>query len=162
MIMRTNPKILDTRSFTPATMPTEVLQIDPSDTTVNTESQWTLNINPTVPLSNECYIVLFFPNDLAYNFEFVDADGIFLPRSLTGTLSTSDFSTETGFISAIHPAGDDRTYIKFFGCNDENSLGEQPYGSALVSSITTQRAVMDSGFFGLEIYKDEDCTQAIA
>jgi hypothetical protein len=62
-------------------MPPEALQVEPSDSTVNTQSLWTLNLNPTIALGNECYIKLYIPLDLEYKFEFVDSDGIFLPRN---------------------------------------------------------------------------------
>lgn len=62
-------------------MQSDVLQIVPADTTVNTQSVWTMFLNPTVPLGKECYIRLYLPTDLEYSFEFVTAGGIFLPQS---------------------------------------------------------------------------------
>jgi hypothetical protein len=109
-----------------------------------------------VPLGIECYIVLLFPNDLEYNFEFVDASGIFLPRNLKPILATTDMEIVKGF------KGDPRQSVKFFGCNQEASLGHTPFGRAVISEITTQKAVKNSDDFGLWIYKDEDCTQGIA
>jgi len=47
-------------------------------------------LNPTIPLGFECYIRLIFPNDLDYEFNFVAASGMFLPRSLSDNLSTDD------------------------------------------------------------------------
>jgi hypothetical protein len=132
------------------------LQIVPADTTVNTQSVWTMFLNPTVPLGKECYIRLYLPTDLEYSFEFVTAGGIFLPQSQTEVVPTSDLAFE-------QPTGaEKRQAIKFSGCNQDSSLGESPFGSAAISQITTQKAKMDSGDFGLQIFKDEDCTQAIA
>jgi|LauGreDrversion4_2_1035121.scaffolds.fasta_scaffold79277_2 hypothetical protein len=62
-------------------MPITTLLVEPTDSTVNTQSTWTLSLNPTIPLSTECYIRLYIPLDLDYKFEFVDADGVFLPRN---------------------------------------------------------------------------------
>lgn len=62
-------------------MPKTTLLVEPTDSTVNTPSSWTLSFNPTIPLSTECYIRLYIPLDLDYKFEFVDSDGIFLPRN---------------------------------------------------------------------------------
>lgn len=107
---------LDTTNYEPAKLPSTNLQVDPSDTIVNTASQWTLNVDIDVPLMQECFIVLFFPTDLEYNFEFIEADGIFRPVRQS-ILSTSDFTVQTGFSSKIHSASDTRQSIKFFGCN---------------------------------------------
>lgn len=68
LIEKSIPTILDTSQYTPASMVKEVLQVEPSDQTVNTQSRWTMNLNPSVPLGTECYIKLFFPLDLEYNF----------------------------------------------------------------------------------------------
>jgi hypothetical protein len=64
----------------------------------------------------------------------------------------------------IYPptATEPRTSVKFFGCNQDSSLGATPFGRAIISEITTQKAVKDSDDFGLEIWKDEDMTMAIA
>lgn len=111
LIERSIPTILDTRAYEPATMPARVLQVEPFDTTVNTKSSWTLSLAPTVPLGEECYIVLLLPYDLEYSFEFVEAEGIFLPRNQQSILSTSDMEIVEGF------KGDGRQSVKFFGCN---------------------------------------------
>jgi hypothetical protein len=82
----------------------------------------------------------------------VQADGIFLPQNLQSILSTSDL--------VIKPptATEPRQSAIFYGCNQDSSLGLSPFGSATISSITTQKAAFDSDDFGLEIYKDEDLT----
>lgn len=57
---------------------------------------------------------------------------------------------------------DPRQSVVFYGCNEDSSLGSTPFGRAIVSDITTQKALKDSDSFGLEIFKDEDLTQYIA
>lgn len=150
------PTILDTTQYEPATMPKTVLQVEPSDTTVNTQSQWTLSLSSTVPLATECYIKLLFPLDLEYDFQSITGSGIFLPKNLQAILSTDAVSISPGTTE------DPRISVVFFGCNQDASLGAQPFGSAMISDITTQKAIKDSDDFGLEIYKDEDLTQKIA
>lgn len=44
-------------------------------------SQWTLSLDLPVPLGRECYIKMYLPVDLEYEFQSVEADGIFLPRN---------------------------------------------------------------------------------
>ena len=138
MIETSIPTTLDATQYTPASMPPDVLQVEPTDTTVNTQSRWTLNFNPSIALSTECYIRLFIPVDLEYKFEFVDADGIFLPRNQQSILATTDLT--------IYPptATEPRTSVKFFGCYQDSSLGDTPFGRAIISEITTQKAVKDS------------------
>ena len=98
-------------------MPKTVLQVDPSDTTVNTESQWTLSLSSTVPLATECYIKLLFPLDLEYDFQSITGSGIFLPKNLQSILTTDAVSIVQGT-----PA-DPRLSVTFFGCNQDASLG---------------------------------------
>ena len=49
-------------------MPASIMTVEPSDLTVNTDSPWTLSLNPTVTLGQECYIKMFFPVDFEYEF----------------------------------------------------------------------------------------------
>lgn len=86
----------------------------------------------------------------------MDADGIFLPKNQQSILATSDLAILPG------TADEPRPSVKFFGCNQDASLGATPFGRAIISEITTQKAIKDSDSFGLSIYKDEDCTQLIA
>lgn len=114
---QSNPKGLDATSYEPAQLQPDTLQIEPADTTINSQSTWTLYLNPTVPLGKECYIRLYLPTDLSYEFNFVSATGIFLPQGQTMIVPTSDLSFEP-------PKGAElRQAIKFTGCSQISSLG---------------------------------------
>lgn len=109
-------------------------------------------LEPSVPLGEECYIQLFLPLDLEVQFKSVVAEGIFHPKGNSPQLSTSD-------LNILPPSGNEpRQSILFFGCNKATTIGNQPYGAAEISAITSQKAKMDSGPFSLSIFKDEDRT----
>lgn len=100
---------------------------------------------------------MLFPLDLEYSFKSATGTGIFQPVSGGTKINTGSLATIPG-----NPAGDQRIAIKFSGCNKDASVGQTPFGAVKIKEITTQKAKMNSGIFGLEIYKDEDMSQGIA
>lgn len=47
-------------------MTADVLEVEPTDFTINTLSTWTFTLNPTVAMGSVCYIKFYFPVDLVY------------------------------------------------------------------------------------------------
>jgi hypothetical protein len=52
--------------------------------------------------------------------------------------------------------------LVFNGCQSIDSIGATPFGSLQLASLRTQVALKDSGFIGMNIYKDIAMTQLIA
>jgi len=77
-----------------------------------------MTLNPGLPLEQECYILLTFPDDLEYEFTKLEGDGIFLGPSGNYEIPTSERILQkddvTGKLSGI----------LFSGCEDESSLSE--------------------------------------
>ena len=159
-----NPKLteksistfLDATAYEPFKMAPNALSLNPQDNTINKESQWYISLQPGLPMNEECYIKILLPTDLEYQFNYVEPSGIFLDQGLSQTLTTDDV------IIVPKTATEPRIGVKFKGCYDQSSIGLSPSGGAWIDSITTQKAKMPSGEFGLEIWKDEEETQAIA
>lgn len=143
---------LDATAYLPSPIPIDKFWVTPSDPTVNTVSEWTMYLEPSVPMQVECYIKLYMPRDFTFNLDSIESSGIFLPKNRQAVLSTNDVTSYPG------TELDSRESIVFQGCFEEQSLGLQPSGRIFVRSIGTQRAVKDSDEFSLEIYKDEFLT----
>jgi hypothetical protein len=52
--------------------------------------------------------------------------------------------------------------ITFRGCNEYNGIGLEPFGRLMINTMTTPGAKKDSGFFKLQVFKDEELSMMIA
>jgi len=82
--------MLDATNFTPFQIPLDNFFVTPSDNTVHTYSEWTMQLDVNVPLEVECYIHLYLPLDFDFNFESMEVSGIFRAKNLLDFLATSD------------------------------------------------------------------------
>jgi hypothetical protein len=82
--------MLDASNFTPYPISIDEFFVTPSDNTVNTYSEWTMQLNVGVPLEKECYIHLHMPLDFDFKFESLEVSGIFRARNLLDFLATND------------------------------------------------------------------------
>lgn len=108
---------LDATNFTPSAISIDDFSVTPSDNTVNTPSEWTLQVNLNVPMEEECYIKVYVPLDFEFIFDKIDSSGIFTPRSRKSTLSTNDVIAKNG------DASEPRQTIVFSGCYETGNLG---------------------------------------
>lgn len=108
---------LDARAYTPQVITSRNFLVTPSDNTVNTVSEWTLQVQPGIPMVRDCFIRLWIPSEITLNYQSIEASGIFLPKNLNYILSSSDFDI-------LNPTSQDPLKsITFTGCNDDNTLG---------------------------------------
>ena len=63
-------------------------------------------------------------------------------------------SLSSGNIIAIPASGSVPFSLVFTGCQSVDSIGATPFGSLQLASLRTQVALKDSGFIGMNIYKD--------
>lgn len=103
-------------------------------------------------------IRLFFPDDFVYKYDSATVSDIFLPTTSlqNGASLTSDN------IIVIQRNGSTPMSLVFNGCQSIDSIGATPFGSLQLASLRTQVALKDSGFIGMNIYKDIGMTQLIA
>jgi len=101
----------------------------------------------------KCYVKLFFPSDLRFDFQQITAQGLFKPKR--GNQLTMDNMV-------YNPLDSPSPSITWKGCNDFNGVGLESYGRLLVSQFSTPGQIKDSGDFKVFIYKDEQLTQLIA
>lgn len=106
------------------------------------------------PLEQNCYIRLFFPDDFLYKYDTATASDIFLPSN---NLQNGD-PLPQGNIIVIPKNGSVPMSLVFTGCQNMDSLGATPFGSLQLASLRTQVSLKDSGFFGMNIYKDQAMT----
>jgi hypothetical protein len=147
--------IFDATAFTPVLLDPSNFKITVGDPTVGSYSPWIFNLDVTTPLNKICYIRVYLPQDIAYDFQSVRVTKIFKSERNSGVLLNSEVNR--------YPAtgSDPRNYVVLNGCNDENSLGEAPSGRLIYENFAMPRAKKDSDPFDIEIYKDEDLTQLI-
>jgi len=82
-IIESSPVVaLDATNYIPMIVDTTVLSVLPSNTTVNTYSQWNFQINlqKGPPLEQNCVIRLFIPDDFVYKFDSATVSDMFLPQ----------------------------------------------------------------------------------
>lgn len=105
-------------------IPNSEFKINPSNSSVATFSQWTLSLTVTVPISTQCYIRFYLPQDLVYDPQTILASGIFMKPDLSSELRPSD-------LQVIYKTADGRipkSSIIFQGCNELTTLGIKPSG----------------------------------
>jgi hypothetical protein len=100
-----------------------------------------------------CYVKLFYPSDVIFDFQSIQAQGFFKPER-------GDYLNEDNMI--WNTSDSPSPSITFQGCNDFNGVGLEPYGRLLISTLTTPAAIKNSGFFQLQVFKDEELQQMIA
>ena len=93
--------------------------MSPSNSSVNTVSEWLLDLNSNIPMMRECYIQIKLPADFTFLMESIQATGIFLPKSTQSILFTNDITILPGTPQDL------RTSLTFAGCNQDSSLGER-------------------------------------
>jgi hypothetical protein len=110
------------------------------------------------PLEQNCVIRLFFPEDFVYKYDSATVSDIFLPS----TSLQNGASLTSNNIVVLPANGSVPMSLVFNGCQSIDSIGATPFGSLQLSSLRTQVALKDSGFIGMNIYKDIAMTQLIA
>jgi len=80
-IERSKSAFLDARNFKPTVIPADVLRIQPSNLEIGTKSQWTIFLTVPIPMELGCYIKMYYPSDLAFEFKRVIAQGFFAPKT---------------------------------------------------------------------------------
>ena len=55
---------LDAVDFLPKKISARNFLVTPSDNTVNTESEWTISVQPDLPMEKGCFLRLWFPHDI--------------------------------------------------------------------------------------------------
>lgn len=110
---------LDASKYKPTIIPTDFLKIQPRNMQIGTSSQWTFFLKVHIPVELGCYVKLYYPNDLEFDYQQIIAQGLFKPQN-------GDRLTMENIL--INPLDIPSTSITFKGCNHLNGVGIEPYG----------------------------------
>jgi len=152
-IERSKSSFLDATNYKATKIPAEVMKIQPSNLEIGTASQWTIFLTVPIPMELGCYIKMYYPTDLEFEFKRMIAQGFFAPK-------TGDRLYEEQINSQV----DEKRgpYIAFEGCNDYNGVGYEPYGRLVINTLRTPSQIKDSGQFSIEIFKSKSLSKRIA
>lgn len=83
-----------------------------------------------------CYVKVYYPKDLVFEFKRMIAQGFFAPKS-----------GDRIYEEQISPVTSEKKgpYIAFQGCNDYNGVGYEPYGRLVINTLMTPPQIKDSG-----------------
>jgi hypothetical protein len=79
-IERSEPAALDATGYSPAVVFPNDMKVQPSDLHINTASQWTVFIKMPIPMELGCYVKLYYPSDVIFDFQSIQAQGFFKPE----------------------------------------------------------------------------------
>lgn len=148
MIEQTREGFFNATHFDPAVIEASAFTIQPTENVIATSSAWVMSLKMPIPLEMGCFIKLYVPNDLQYDFQSADASGMFS--------SSTDFE--------VFLTSNDLTYndtdvpspsVLFRGCQNPNGVGRWPTGMLNIRNIYTPSQIKDSGGFYLAVFKDE-------
>ncbi len=137
------------------------MTLSPENFVVNSKSPWDLTLSPPIPLEEGCWVKIYLPNDLTFDYKSVLGEGFFQPDpDPTKAVSLLNFNQN----DVLERDGEEVAYrsIVIEACTLEDKLGFSPQGSLRISDVSTPIAIKTSDVFFVEIYKDEALESMIA
>lgn len=145
----------DASEFEPHTIPVQNFGVQLRVAEVATYSDWLFNLSPGVPMDTQCFIEVYFPADIAVDFNTFIPQQMFKPPSQPNGLPTT---LGPEILSQVQ----DRQVMFWEGCSEAQSLGVEPSGLMTLFSLRTPTQLKPSASFEINIWKDEAKTQKIA
>lgn len=95
VIEKSNSLSFDASDYLPITFDDKYLTLLPTNPVINTLSEWSLTLSPPIPLDTGCYVKIYLPNDLTFNYVKIEGKGFFQPSDdLNEPLTIEKFTKE--------------------------------------------------------------------